>query len=238
MSAEREDLPRRFYEAVDVGEQDGGFVVLLDGRPVRTPGKRHLVAPTRALAEILAQEWASQGERIDPATMPATRLVNVAVDRAPEARDAIAAEVARYAETDLVCHLADDDPDLARREEATWAPLRTWAGEALGLALAPVAGVLARPQPPESLAAATERALALDDVALVALAQAAALLGSAVLAFALLEGRLDAKAAFAASRIDETRQAERWGVDAEAAARAARMGEELGVVEQVMRAVR
>ena len=51
-----------------------------------------------------------------------------------------------------------DDPDLARREEATWAPLRAWAKDALGVALAPVAGVLARPQPPESLAAASGRA--------------------------------------------------------------------------------
>src|SRR5690606_17617771 len=133
---------------------------------------------TRALAELLAQEWAAQGERIDPHTMTATRLVNVAIDRAPEAREAIAAEIARYAETDLVCHLADDGPDLARLEEASWAPLRAWAERELGAALLPVAGVLARPQPSASVAAITRRASALDDVRLVALAHATGLLGS------------------------------------------------------------
>ncbi len=219
-----------------MAERGGGFVVLLDGRPVKTPADGMLSTPWRALAELLAREWAAQGERIDPHAMTATRLVNVAIDRAPDAREALADEIARYAETDVVCHLADDDPDLARREEASWAPLRAWAEEALGVALAPVAGVLARPQPPASLEAARRRALALDDVRLVALAHATALLGSAVLALALLEGRLDASSAFAASRIDETRQAERWGVDAESAARAARMAEELAVVERVMRA--
>jgi chaperone required for assembly of F1-ATPase len=229
---------RRFYKTVAVGAQDGGFTVLLDGRPLKTPAKRTLLAPTRALAEILAEEWAAQGEHIDPASMTATRLVNVAIDRAPAARPEIAAEIARYAETDLVCHLADDDPDLARREEAAWAPLRAWAGETLGVALAPVAGVLARPQPAKSLAAAVGFALMLDDITLTALAQAAALLGSTVLALALLEGRLDARTAFAASRIDETHQAERWGEDAEAAERAARIADELAMVERVMRAAR
>jgi chaperone required for assembly of F1-ATPase len=236
MAAEPDSGLRRFYTEVDIAERDGGFAVLLDGKAVKTPAKRTMLAPTRALAELLAREWASQGERIEPQTMIATRLLNVALDRAPGAREEIAGEVTRYAETDLVCHLADDDPDLARLEEASWAPLRAWAEETLGVALAPVAGVLARPQPQASLEAIRSRALALDDVALVALAHATALLGSIVLALALLEGRLAAGSAFAASRVDDARQAERWGIDAEAEARAERLAEELGVVERVMRA--
>jgi chaperone required for assembly of F1-ATPase len=237
MTPEPRTLPRRFYKEVSIDARDGGFAVLLDGRALKTPAKQPLVVGARALAEIVAAEWAAQGERIDPATMTATRLVNVALDRAAATRDALAAEVARYAETDVVCHLADEDLELAKREEAAWAPLRAWAGQALGVALEPVAGVRARPQPSASLAAAKARALGYDDLRLTLLAHATALLGSAVLAFAFVEGRLDAAAAFAASRIDEAHQETRWGVDAEAAERTARMAAELAVIEGMLRAV-
>src|SRR5262249_20897014 len=66
----RPPLPKRFYAAVTVGEAPGGWAILLDGRPVRTPRKLQLVVPTRALAEAIAEEWAAQGERVDPSTMP------------------------------------------------------------------------------------------------------------------------------------------------------------------------
>jgi len=228
--------PRRFYTKVEVIAHGGGFAVTLDARLVKTPAKHELVLATRALADVVAAEWEAQGERIVLDLMHATRLVNVALDRAPEHRAAIAQEVARYASTDLVCYLADTAPDLTVRQELVWVPLRAWAGETLGLALTPTAGVSAYPQPEASLEAARREAEALDNLNLVALAHATALLGSAVLAFALLRGRLDAGAAFAASRIDETYQEELWGVDEEAVARAAALSDEIAIVERTMRA--
>ena len=74
-------LPKRFYKDVSVAEGEGGeHVIALDGRPVRTPAKNPLSAPTLALAELIRAEWAAQGEFIDPATMPVTKLVNTAID--------------------------------------------------------------------------------------------------------------------------------------------------------------
>jgi chaperone required for assembly of F1-ATPase len=46
-----------------------------------------------------------------------------------------------------------------------------------------------------------------------------ALFGSAILAFAVERGELSGEAAFELSRLDEALQIERWGEDAEAAAR-------------------
>ena len=60
--AVRPQLRRRFYERAEVGEGEGGFAVLLDGRPVKTPARRPLAAPTLALAEALAAEWQAQRE--------------------------------------------------------------------------------------------------------------------------------------------------------------------------------
>ena len=52
----------------------------LDGKPVRTPARRPLAAPTRELAQAIADEWQAQTEVIDPANMPLTRLANSIID--------------------------------------------------------------------------------------------------------------------------------------------------------------
>lgn len=225
--------PRR----VAVVAHADGFAVTLDDRPLTTPERRTLVVATRALADIVAEEWAAHAEVAPPKAMLATRLLNKAIDRGPGAREAMAEIVAKHAETDLVCHLSHDVSELRAREEAAWAPLRDWAARELGVALVPVEGLRGDPQPERSVDAARARALALDDAGLAALAHATALLGSTVLAFALLMGRLDAEAAFAASRVDESFQEERWGVDAEAEARAKALARELALVERIMRAL-
>ena len=56
---------KRFYKDVSVAEADGGFAVLLDGRPLKTPSRSAYALPSRALAEALAEEWrgAGRGDR-------------------------------------------------------------------------------------------------------------------------------------------------------------------------------
>ena len=53
---------KRFYKEAGVVEAEGGWALALDGRSARTPGKNRLVAPSRAIAEMIAAEWAGQGE--------------------------------------------------------------------------------------------------------------------------------------------------------------------------------
>jgi len=98
------NLPRRFYKEAAVSREGDKWAILLDGKPVRTPEKNHLATEHETLATLISEEWAAQGDLIDPTTMPLTRLLNVSIDGAPGARDALADEVAKYAETDLVCH--------------------------------------------------------------------------------------------------------------------------------------
>ena len=215
------DLPRRFYKTAAPVLQDeaaGRWTVTLDTRPLKTPSKADLAVPAESLAKAIAEEWAGQGEHIDPSTMPLTRLANVAIDRTPTSREALAEEVAKYTETDLVCHLADGPSELRERQEAAWRPLRDWAGRSLGIMLVPVEGIIAAPQPSASRQAAYDHALSLDDVRLTGLAWACGLYGSAVLALAVERGELEAETAFEHSRIDEAWQIEQWGEDAEAAA--------------------
>jgi chaperone required for assembly of F1-ATPase len=217
-SAER---VRRFYAKADIAPADGGFAVQLDGRTPRSPRGAPLVLPTQALGALVAAEWAAQADDVLPATMPATRLAWAALATAdPGARESAAARIASFAGSDLICYFADYPTSLVERQERRWGPVIDWAELALGVAFHRARGIINQPQPPATIAAVEAAALAEDDFALAGLVAAAALLGSAILAFALRRGELTAEAAFQLSRLDETFQEERWGVDAEAAARA------------------
>jgi chaperone required for assembly of F1-ATPase len=212
---------KRIYKRVEVARaaETGRWRVLLDGRPVRSPAKTVLEAPGRALAEAVAAEWAAQGDTVRPATMPLTQLLNTALDRVPGERRAIAAEIVRFAETDLVLHRAAGEPALAARQAAAWDPILDWLEERHRARLVPTSGLAARPQSGAALARIADAVADLDDCALAALHFAAGALGSAALALALLGGRLDAEAAFAAAFLEDLDQLARWGRDAEAVAR-------------------
>ncbi len=211
---------RRFYKAASAAPTDAGFAVQVDGRTPRTPGGGRLVLPTLALAQLVAEEWEAQGEFILPDAMPATRLANTAIDRIGQVREAVATEVARFAGSDTLCYFAEHPQGLVEEEARRWGPILDWAAQDLGVELTCISGVIHRPQDPGALARVKALALELDDFGLAALAHAAGLLGSAVLALSLHRGRLDAAEAFALSRLDEDYQARMWGEDEEAAQRA------------------
>src|SRR5258708_19464044 len=78
--ATRRPQRKRFYAQAGVAETPKGFGITLDGKPVRTPSRRLLVAPTREVAEAIAAEWDAQKEIIAPTTMPVTRLANSLID--------------------------------------------------------------------------------------------------------------------------------------------------------------
>ena len=223
---------RRFYEGVSVGCREGAFEVRLDGRVPRSPGGRPLALPTRALADLIAGEWEAQGESIAYGAMPATRLAHTALDVVPKARAATIEGVVRYASADLLCYFADHPASLIHRQEHSWGPLLAWADRDCGLRFTRAVGIVHRPQPPETLARLGVRLDSLDDHALSGVAFASALFGSAILALALRAGRINADQAMAAARLDELFQEDRWGVDAEAEAKADAMAVDAVMVER------
>ena len=229
---------RRFHKAASAAPKDGGWAVLLDGRGAKTPAGAPLTLPNEALARQSAAEWDAQGEFIRFPTMPVTRLAFTVIDHLSGARAAVAAEVARYAGSDLLCYFAEEPQRLVERQAREWGPILDWAEAELGLRLERTAGIVHRPQPAETLARVEALAAELDDFALAGLAHATPLFGSAVLALALQRGRLSGAEAFALSRLDEAHQEEQWGVDAEAAERAERLGGEAAMLDRWFAALR
>ncbi|MGH6968526.1 MAG: ATP12 family chaperone protein [Stellaceae bacterium] len=219
---------KRFFKTAAAGETTGGYTVLLDGKPIRTPAKAPLVVCSRQLAEAIAAEWQAQGETIKPAALSLTRLAGTAIDLVAQRHEPIVAEIAKYAATDLVCYRAEGPSELAARQQRRWQPHLDWAG-ARYAPLAVTAGIAPVTQAPDALEAYRRAVAAYDDMTLAALHLATATLGSLVLALALIEGRIGADEAFAAAELDESFQVERWGEDAEAIARRATVRDDVAL---------
>ena len=217
---------RRFYERAEAAPDGDVYAVRLDGRTARSPGRRPLAGP-RPLAEAMAAEWDGQAGTLDMAAMPLTRLHGRMLDADEAARAAWAETPVRYAGTDLLCYRGEGA--LARRQAEVWQPYLDRAGARLGGRFAVTAGVVAADQDPALLAVLRAHAEALPPTDRYALALMTEITGSAVLALGVLAGD-DPDAAFAASRLDERYQEERWGRDAEAAAREAALARDFADV--------
>ena len=215
---------KRFYSEVVVdAADDGGYVVTLDGRPIRTPGKQLLELPTRALAEAIADEWRRQSDTVEPAGMLICRLANSARDHVASRREAVIDEIARFAATDLVCYLADRPDELIARQREGWQPLTDWCEEAFGAALVVTSELVPTDQPAAVLDALRMAVAAFADFPLAALHQATSACSSVVIGLALAHGRIDGETAWRLSLLDETFQVERWGEVSEAADRRDRL---------------
>jgi chaperone required for assembly of F1-ATPase len=213
---------KRFWKDVSVEPAEGGWRVALDGRPIRTQaGGAPQVVPSRAMAEALAAEWAEQGEEVDPRAFFLRDLADYAIDQVASDEDAAIARLLPFAETDTLCYRADPDEPLFRRQQEAWEPLVAACEARHGVKLERVSGIVARPQPAETLDRLREVLAGYDPFALAALETLTSIAASLVTGLAALEADADIEALFAAANGEEDWQAERWGWDAQAQARRA-----------------
>jgi chaperone required for assembly of F1-ATPase len=233
---------KRFWDTATSVAEGEGWGVRLDGRPVRLPGGVPLVLPGRALAEAVAAEWnaagGAKGGEMSYADVPLTRIAGTAQERIAPDPEPVALEIARYAESDLLCYRAGAPDALVARQEAGWQPWLDWAERRHGARLRVTSGVVHVPQPAEALAALAGAVAVQDAFALAALGVAVPALGSLVLGLALADGALAAGLAHDLSVLDETFQEELWGRDAEAAARRARIRGEIELVGRFLALLR
>jgi chaperone required for assembly of F1-ATPase len=228
---------KRFYKDAAVEAAEDGFRVLLDGKPVRTPGGAMLAVPSAALAGAIAAEWRGQGDEVVPTSMPLLRMANTAIDGVAKTREAVIEAILRFGGHELLCYRAED-PVLAARQASAWLPMMDWASDHLGVVLNVSAGIMHVEQSAEALAKLRAAIAAQDDYALAALHVMASITGSLILALAVVKGRIEVSEAFRLSRIDEDYQAEKWGQDAEAQARVQGLGREMETANAFLAASR
>jgi chaperone required for assembly of F1-ATPase len=201
----------RFYKSASVGE-GAPFAVLLDGRPVKTPAKNALAAPTQPLAQAIGAEWDAQRERIDPATMPLTRIANSIIDGVVPAPQSVAEDLAKYLGSDLLCYRAGTPDGLVQRQTEHWDPILTWARTVLGARFVLSEGIVFVTQPEGAIAAA-RAAIPADPWRLGAAHVVTTLTGSALIALALCAGEIGRDAAWVAANVDEDWNMQLWGRD-------------------------
>ncbi len=230
---------RRFWDRASIAEQSGGFAILLDAKPMRIPGGAPLVIPGRALADAIAAEWqaagGANGGQLTFDAVPLTRLAGTAQDRVAPDPGPVAAELARYAETDLLCYRAERPEALVVRQARLWQPWLDWLEQAHGARLEPTEGIIHRAQDPAALALVRAAMAGQTPFALAALGIAVPALGSAALGLALAGGALDATQAHGLSCLDELFEVEAWGEDAEARRRRDAVAADIALAERFMR---
>jgi chaperone required for assembly of F1-ATPase len=209
---------KRFWSEVTVAQEDGGWSIELDGRPVKTPVRAALAVPTQTLAGAIAEEWRSVEGKIEPRDMPLTGFANAAIDRIAPARQAFAQGLARYAEADLACYRAEGPRALVERQEQQWDKLLGWARRRYDVDFVTTSGLVHVDQPAATIERLSHAVAALDSFRLAGLSPLVTVGGSLVAALAVLEKAFSPEEAWDAVSIDERWQLEQWGADAEAQA--------------------
>lgn len=235
-------LPKRFFTQAQARPHESGFLIALDGRIARTPGRNVLSVCDQELAGAIAQEWNERKEIIDPAHMPLTRIANSALDRVPVAREAVLADIVKYAGTDLLCYRASDPAGLVKAQGDAWDPMIEWARRELDAPFVLAEGVMHVAQP-EAAIAAFEKAVRshvgtgeASALRLSGLHVMTSLTGSAILALAAGSGKISAEEAWTHAHVDEDFQARQWGEDSEAQRRRANRWEEMAAALSFSRA--
>jgi chaperone required for assembly of F1-ATPase len=229
-------LPKRFYKEAGIEERNGLFHLTLDGRVAKTPGKQALAVPSRALAEVMAQEWAEQGAEIDPSTMPITRIVNSAIDGVTPRQAEVVDDLVRYAGSDLIYYRVSEPARLVQSQDAAWNPILDWARDNHGARFTLAEGIMHMTQPEEAIAALRAVIERIESpFALAALHVMTTLSGSVLISLAHAHGELDADQAWAAAHVDELYQESVWGEDYEAMERRRRREADFRAASEVFR---
>jgi chaperone required for assembly of F1-ATPase len=238
--AMRAVLPKRFYKLAEAVETDAGFAVQLDGRGAKTSGRKPLVMPTKALAELVTLEFDAQKEFIDPFSMPVLRIVNPAIDSVSGLMGEVRADIANYAGTDLLCYRANEPEKLIARQNAVWNPIIARVESEIGARFILAEGVMHVAQLQPTLAAFSMRLEkeTPDAFTLSATHVLTSLSGSAMLALSVNASWLSSADAWAAAHLDEDWTIEFWGEDLEAQARRAKRWIEFEAAAKVVEAMK
>lgn len=198
---------KRLYKVVSVREDAQGFSILLDRKPVHTPGKNPLSVTSKKLAEAVMAEWAAQKEHIIPDTMPLTQIASTCIDRIPHERAAMTEIIMEYLDTDLVCYRATQPPELVERQGAVWDPWLTWFEIHFGVLPLTTNALSVLRQPQQAHNALRKFITSLSDEQFTVLQMVTALSGSVIMAAGFMGGT-DVEMMLYGMRVDQHYKAE------------------------------
>ena len=173
--------------------------------------------PSRRIAEEIAAEWAAQGERVDPVSMPWTRSANAALDKVAPQRKEVEEHLVGYAGTDLLSYRAEGPLELAKRQAEVWGPILAAVSHRYDVRLRTTSGVMPIAQDRNVVERFGSAMTPMDDFQLTGFHDLVTLTGSYMIGLAAVIGLMPPEKLWLASCLDEDWQAEQWGIDDEAA---------------------
>ncbi len=213
----KSQLRKRFYQAVSIGKTNNGYNILLDGKPIKTPSGKQLIALNRNVGTLLTAEWDAQDGVIDPQTMPVTRLINTSIDGVTDDMQPVKDDIVKFSGSDLVCYRAGSPAELVTKQKKHWDPLINWAEHAFGARFIVQTGIMHILQPAESIDRFAGQIDQINcPVELSALHTVTSITGSALIALAIYQSEIEAMAGWNAAHVDEDWQISQWGEDSEA----------------------
>ena len=230
----RAELPKRFYTETGVATAEGGYSVTLDGRPTRTPGQVPVAVPSAELARLMADEWAAQGERIDPEIMPMVRLVNSALESGEAQIMNFRQEIVNYCGNDLLLYRADTPAELVAAEEAAWDAALVKLARHFGIGFQPTIGIVHQDQPAPTLARLAASLEGEGLLPLTALVSITSLTGSGLLAIGLRQRLFTPDEVWTAAHVDEDYNIRLWGEMEEAVERRAKRRREFDAAVRLL----
>ena len=218
---------KRFYKEVTFIEQEGSYLVQLDGRQIKTPEKSLCLIPTMKMAEAVAKEWDDQKDDVEPHQMPITKLMNTAIDRVGKRREELIEELVEFAGSDQLCYRADNPEALVLLQKKVWDPHLKLLHDNHGVSFKLTNSIVFVEQDVKSLLKIRKIIEKIEDFKLTAFYGMTTVTGSISIGINLFEGHVSVDEAWAAGHLDENFQVSQWGEDDEAAERRNNLKNEL-----------
>uniref|UniRef100_A0AC35UD72 AAA_12 domain-containing protein n=1 Tax=Rhabditophanes sp. KR3021 TaxID=114890 RepID=A0AC35UD72_9BILA len=209
--------PKRFYKTVEVAPETVNgkeeFVVLLDGKTVKTMAKNVLRLPTEALAQVIANEWDSQEKVINMTHMRCTGLAFTALDNPfHQTKEDIIKYVMEYSVTDTILYVSPSPINLNLKQQELWIPVIDWANQKYNLGIEPTESLFELPKfSPDAVATLTNYFNGYNFWQLIGYQYSVEATKSVLLSLATAENALNPERAVELARLEQAYQEKLYG---------------------------
>ncbi|KAF7363315.1 Nt-Gln-amidase domain-containing protein [Mycena sanguinolenta] len=206
---------KRFWKNATVGQKDGFYTVLLDGRPLKTPSGNVLVMPPQKslVSTLIAAEWENQERLLKHHALPMTALASRAIDAMVDetTRTEVRQALLDYLDTDTICFHEDYPPQLVELQIQHWDPLLSWARSTFEVELHTFDSLLFNSQPEATKSKMDQIMSSFDHWEMAAMERATYTTKSFIIALALVKKHLSVEQAALAAQVEVASQIQRWG---------------------------
>jgi ATP synthase F1 complex assembly factor 2 len=206
---------KKFWKQATIGEEEDGYSVLLDGRPLKTPAGLPVRIPLnrKTLAVLTAVEWEMQDQVLKSYSLPLTSIVMRSLDslKSEAIREGVIDNLMGYVHTDAVCYQQEYPESFVKLQQEYWQPIIDWVNQKYSVNVKTTSSILRVEQPAEVVRKFRETILGYDEFSLAAFEKVVLRTKSFMIGLALVEREISVDFATMAARLEVHHQIQKWG---------------------------